>query len=97
MKLYRLEETKHTNKKSPWKWRVCWLNGYRWAPIHDYQETRESRDKWMDSIHRQAALRLGVDTEVKGFLYSYYLVREPWSEEVLENLIHRVDVLENKE
>ncbi len=75
MKLYRLEET-------PWQWQVCCFNDHCWKAIHKYQDSRKSLEKWKENISERADLNLVGNSPTKGFLYSYYLVREPWPEEI---------------
>lgn len=95
MKLYRLEEKKPTSKKS-YEWRACQLDGYRWLETCG-GKVKELRDNWLGNIYESSALRLGADTDsVKGFLCTYFLVREPWPERVIEDLVAKVENLESE-
>ena len=92
MKLYRLEEA----IKKPWTWRACQLNGYRWNQDCG-GKVKELYNKWLENMYRCAALKLGTETEsVKGFFCTYFLVREPWPEQVIEDLVAKVEGLESE-
>jgi len=48
-------------------------------------------------MYRCAALKLGTETEsVKEFFCTYFLVREPWPEQVIEDLVAKVEGLESE-
>lgn len=96
MKLYRLEESHRPTSKKPWKWRACQLDGYRWREICG-GTVKALRDNWLGNIYERSTLRLGAETDsVKGFLCTYFLVREPWPEQVIEDLVAKVDSLESE-
>jgi hypothetical protein len=96
MKLYRLEESLKSTSKKPWEWRACQLDGYRWREVCG-GKVKELHDNWLGNMYERAALQLGAETEsVKGFLCTYFIVREPWPERVIEDLVAKVDGLESE-
>jgi hypothetical protein len=95
MKLYRLEETIRPTKKKPYKWFARWMNGYKWESIRGGTD-KEKRDAWVDSMDKCAALMLGVESEsVRGCYCTYFLTKEVWPENIIEDLVNRVASLES--
>ena len=96
MKLYRLEEVIKPTAKTPWEWCAYELDSYQWVPKCNGQD-KTLRDNWIDNMLARAALRLGTESESrKGYYCTYFLVREPWPEQVIENLIAQVQNLESE-
>ena len=97
MKLYRLEETRKPTAKKPWEWRACRLDGHRWVPEGNACQVKQIRDNWVANMFERAALEMGIETESRpGYYCTYFLVREPWPEQVIEDLVAKVESLESE-
>lgn len=96
MRLYRLEEVRRPTKKRPWEWRASWLSSHCWSTDCG-GNSKELRDNWVANMRAKGALELGFESETRpGFYCAYYLVREQWPEQILEDLVARINNLESE-
>jgi hypothetical protein len=94
MKLLMLEETRKPTAKRPYEWRVWRLHGRGWEQVTSCK-SEELRRNWYSNICQQGALKMGCDS-AGGFYRTYFLVREPWPEQVIEELVAKVEDLESQ-
>lgn len=94
MKLLMLEETRKPTARKPYEWRVWRLCERGWV-----QETscgsEELRRNWYANTLQQGAIQMGCDSS-SGLYRTYFLLRDPWPERTLEELVAKVDNLESE-
>lgn len=61
-----------------------------------FSQSKELYNNWRTNMAGRA-LQMGTDSESKsGFYCTYFLVREPWPEMVVSDLLARIDALESE-